>query len=72
MAGLGYILLLPIVVAVIAVAVIHPRLVKIAKLKNIVDNPDARKLNKVPIPVLGGVGVFFGVMLSLRDRKSVV
>ena len=65
MAGLGYILLLPIVVAVIAVAVIHPRLVKIAKLKNIVDNPDARKLNKVPIPVLGGVGVFFGVMLSL-------
>ena len=65
MAGLGYILLLPIVVAVVAVAVIHPQLVKIAKLKNIVDNPDARKLNKVPIPVLGGVGVFFGVMLSL-------
>lgn len=65
MIGLGYILLLPITVAVIAVAVIHPQLVKVAKLKNIVDTPNARKLNKEPIPVLGGVGVFFGVMLSL-------
>ena len=65
MSDLGYIVALPIAVAVIAVSVIQPQLVKVAKLKNIVDNPNARKLNKVPIPVLGGVGVFFGVMLSL-------
>ena len=26
---------------------------KIAKLKNIVDNPEARKLQRVPVPVLG-------------------
>ena len=65
MADLGYIVALPIVVAAMAVSAIHPQLVKVAKLKNIVDNPNARKLNKVPIPVLGGVGVFFGVMLSL-------
>lgn len=57
--------LLPILVAAAVVSAVHPTLVKIATLKNIVDNPDARKLNKVPIPVLGGVGVFFGVMLSL-------
>lgn len=60
-----YIAVLPIVVASLAVFMIHPALVKIARLKNIVDNPNARKLNKEPIPVLGGVGIFFGFMFSL-------
>ena len=46
--------------ALIAVLWIHPRLVKIALMKNIVDNPDARKLQRTPVPVLGGVAVFFG------------
>ena len=57
--------LLSFIVAAMAVFVVHPTLVKIAHLKSIVDNPDARKLNKVPVPVLGGVGVFFGIMFSL-------
>lgn len=57
--------ILPFVVAAMAVFVVHPSLVKIAHMKSIVDNPDARKLNKVPVPVLGGVAVFFGVMFSL-------
>ncbi len=57
--------LLSFIVAAMAVFVVHPSLVKIAHLKSIVDNPDARKLNKVPVPVLGGVGVFFGIMFSL-------
>ncbi len=56
---------LPIFVASIVVFVIHPHLVKIAKMKLIVDNPNARKLNKVPVPVLGGVGVFFGLMFGI-------
>jgi UDP-N-acetylmuramyl pentapeptide phosphotransferase/UDP-N-acetylglucosamine-1-phosphate transferase len=34
-------------------------------LKNIVDNPDARKLQKYPVPVLGGIAVFFGIIVSL-------
>lgn len=38
---------------------------KIAKLKNIVDNPEARKLQRVPVPVLGGVAIFFGMTVSL-------
>lgn len=38
---------------------------RIAKLKNIVDNPDARKLQRVPVPVLGGIAVFFGMIVSL-------
>ena len=57
--------LLSFIVAAMAVFVVHPSLVKIAHLKSIVDNPDARKLNKEPVPVLGGVGVFFGIMFSL-------
>lgn len=38
---------------------------RISVLKNIVDNPDDRKLQKYPIPVLGGVAVFFGIIVSL-------
>ena len=34
-------------------------------MKNIVDNPDARKLQRRPVPVLGGVAVFFGMLVSL-------
>lgn len=51
--------------ALIAVVWIHPRLVKIAHMKNIVDNPNARKLQQSPVPVLGGVAVFFGIVLGI-------
>lgn len=34
-------------------------------LKNIVDNPEERKLQKYPVPVLGGIAVFFGIIVSL-------
>lgn len=44
---------------------IFKKVLKIALLKNIVDNPNARKLQKVPVPVLGGIAVFFGIIMSL-------
>lgn len=44
---------------------IFKKVLKIALLKNIVDNPDARKLQKFPVPVLGGIAVFFGIIMSL-------
>ena len=44
---------------------IFKKVLRIALDKNIVDNPDARKLQKTPIPVLGGVAVFFGIIVSL-------
>ncbi len=62
--GLLFELFLPAVLAAVVVAALHPRLVKIAIMKNIVDNPNARKLNKEPIPVLGGAGIFMGVMIA--------
>ena len=58
-------LFLPFVIAAMVVFLIQPSLVKIAHMKSIVDNPSARKLNNVPVPVLGGVAVFFGIMFSL-------
>ena len=41
------------------------KVLKIALLKGLVDNPDARKLQKTPVPVLGGIAVFFGVLSGL-------
>lgn len=47
------------------VILVHPYLVKFAFWKNIVDKPNARRLNRVPVPVLGGVGVFLGFIVAL-------
>ncbi len=38
---------------------------QIAVMKNIVDCPDARKLQKEPVPVLGGLSVFIGIIVAL-------
>lgn len=58
-------LLLPILVSLGAVRWIYFKVLKIAKEKNLVDNPDARKLQKTPVPVVGGLAVFFGLMAGL-------
>ena len=36
-----------------------------------VDNPNARKLQKQPVPVMGGIAVFFGVLAGLLVGTSV-
>ena len=69
---LFYTIIIPFFTALLLVGWIHPRLVKIALLKNIVDNPDARKLQRTPVPVLGGVAVFFGVVIAIGCMSSVV
>ena len=55
-------ILLPALVALFCTWWIHPYILKVAITKNIVDNPDVRKLQRVPIPVLGGLTVIFGVL----------
>ena len=57
--------LIPTLIAFACTCWIHPYILKVAKVKNIVDNPDARKLQRVPIPVLGGLTVVFGVLSGL-------
>lgn len=53
------------IVSLVFVAGIHSRIVKIAVKYGIVDNPNKRKLQKEPVPVLGGVAVFCGVAFGL-------
>ena len=65
-------ILISFFISLFLVGWIQPRLVRIALLKNIVDNPDARKLQRTPVPVLGGVGVFFGIAVGLGCMSSVV
>lgn len=52
-------------IALVSTWWIFKKVLKIAVMKNIVDNPDARKIQKIPIPVLGGIAVFFGIIVSL-------
>lgn len=55
-------ILIAVVTAFVAVNWIFFKILRIAKEKQIVDNPNARKLQKSPIPVLGGIAVFFGMV----------
>lgn len=57
-------IVLPFFISLASVWIIHPHIVKVAKVKGIVDNPNARKLQKEPVPVMGGVAVFFGIFMS--------
>ena len=57
--------------AIAAVRWAYFRILHIAKEKGLVDNPNARKLQKEPIPVMGGVVVFFGVAMGLLAGYTV-
>ncbi len=56
-------------VALAATWWIFKKVLRIAMMKNIVDNPDARKLQKIPVPVLGGIAVFFGMIVALTVTR---
>jgi len=42
--------------------VVYPFVLRYAKRHHIVDNPDARKLHRRPVPILGGVAVYAGIL----------
>lgn len=56
----------------IGAAIVHPYLVRFAKIKNIVDNPNTRKLQLRPVPVLGGLAIFFGIVAGLLAAHAVI
>ena len=58
-------ILFPALIALFCTWWIHPYILKVAITKNIVDNPDALKLQRVPVPVLGGLNVVFGVLTGV-------
>lgn len=57
-------IILPFLIAMVITAFIHPFIVKMAISRNMVDVPDARKLQRKPIPVMGGLAVFFGIVMG--------
>ena len=63
---------LPFVAALIAVWIIHPVIIKIARSKGIMDRPDSRKLQKQPVPLLGGAVVFFGIFIGSACSNMLV
>ena len=54
-----------------AVSWIYFKILRVAVEKGLVDNPDARKLQKRPIPVVGGLAVFFGVLSGVLVGASI-
>ncbi len=54
-----------VLVALVSLAVstlLYPVVLRYARKYGIVDNPNARKLQRVPIPVMGGVVVYAGIL----------
>ncbi len=62
--------MLPILLSFVGTLWMHPKILKIAILKNLVDNPDARKLQRNPVPVMGGIAVFFGIAIGLCSSQA--
>lgn len=57
-------------VAFFAVKWVYFKILKVAANNRIVDIPDSRKLQKRPVPVLGGVAVFFGLLAGVLAGSS--
>jgi len=64
-------MLILFVISMAMSAIIHPCVLKISKLKGLVDSPNARKLQKEPVPMMGGAAVFFGIVVALCFFKTV-
>lgn len=58
-------LVLPFFTAFFLVLVAMPALIKVARLKHLVDEPgDARKLHRKSVPTIGGIMIFAGTIIS--------
>ena len=54
-------------IALISTWLIFKKVLKIAIIKNIVDKPEARKIQLVPVPLLGGIAVFWGIVVGMTS-----
>ena len=59
-----YIGILVFCVSVVTSMIVFPWALKFARKHGIVDNPNARKLQRVPIPVFGGIVVYSGILMG--------
>jgi UDP-GlcNAc:undecaprenyl-phosphate GlcNAc-1-phosphate transferase len=61
------------VVALVVVVLLTPAVGGMARLLGVVDRPEARRLNRRPVPRLGGLALFFGIFvpaLAFLDLSS--
>ena len=58
-------------VAFLAVRWVYFKILKIAKNNSLVDVPDSRKLQKRPVPILGGIAVFFGLIAGVISGMAI-
>lgn len=59
------VVLLVVFIAFAVSAILFPPVLKFAKAHDIVDNPNARKLQRFPVPVLGGFAVYTGILAGV-------
>lgn len=59
-----YFVLLISLFAFIVTTFVFPKVLRFAKKHQIVDSPNGRKLQRTPIPVLGGVAVYLGIAMG--------
>ena len=60
--GTTQILIILFFLSLIVTTVVYPFVLRYALRHQIVDNPDARKIHRQPIPVMGGVAVYAGIL----------
>jgi len=53
------------IIAAILTRISIPVVLRLSKLKNLYDEPNARKVNTTGVPTLGGIGIFIGFTLSI-------
>ena len=51
-------------IALVTSSIVFPFALRFARKHRIVDNPNARKLQRVPVPVFGGVVVYSGILVG--------
>ncbi len=57
--------ILPLIAALVLSMVIIPIMVRLAPRLGMMDKPDPRKVHAIPIPRVGGVGIFFGALIPI-------
>ena len=58
--------------AFVVTMLIYPHVLSFAKRHNIVDNPNARKLQRVPVPMMGGAAVLIGIFVPSLAAFAIV
>ncbi len=59
-------------IAFVVTMLVYPYVLSFAITHHIVDNPNARKLQRVPVPVMGGTSVYVGVLVASIVAVAVI